>query len=315
MQSAFCKFWISVVGIAVVTSVAGCGGNDTPGAPSASSVAAPSPSSPSVDVDAAFAQFLKAEELFWCSNAYSDIGAMADAGDVDTMKLRVHEYRGVMTTWDDKLGRIAVPPAAQPIVDKLHELNATEIADLDALVRVDENDKKEMDRLRGLVYFDDALVGVEADRLSAALGHPEPQGRIASDQLEVAYRTFYQDIAPVGDMFEAALSRNDLDGAKAANAIEEDAAQRYIDRLDAIDWPAQFQPLPTFRYGYVNLLRDNLRGLIEFDRRQVDVATTAQVVRAPDEGIPEVIALDAAKTSLQDGLAKLASESNPPFMC
>jgi hypothetical protein len=124
----------------------------------------------------------------------------------------------------------------------------------------------------------------------------------------VAYQTFYKDNTPVYDMFEAALSRNDLNGAKAANAIEEDAAQRYIDRLDAIDWPAQFE-------GQVNVLRDNLRKLIEFDRRQVDVATAAQVVWAPDEGIPESIAADAAKGSLQDGLLKLASESNPQLQC
>jgi hypothetical protein len=124
----------------------------------------------------------------------------------------------------------------------------------------------------------------------------------------VAYQTFYKDNTPGYDMFEAALSRNDLNGAKAANAIEEDAAQRYIDRLDAIDWPAQFE-------GQVNVLRDNLRKLIEFDRRQVDVATAAQVVRATDEGIPESIAADAAKGSLQDGLLKLASESNPQLQC
>ena len=314
MGRAFCKVWISVVGIAVVTSVAGCGGNDAPGAPSASSVAAPSPSSPPVDVDAAFAQLLKAVKPFWCSSAYSDIGDMAEAGDVDTMKIRVHEYRGVMTTWDDNLGRIAVPAAAQPIVGKLLELNAGEMADLDALAAaVEKNDKKQMMQLTGLAYLDDAMVGVEVDRLSTALGHPEPQAGIAFTQLEVAYHTFYKDIAPVGDMFEAALSRNDLNGAKAANAIEQDAAQRFIDRLDAIDWPAQFEPLPTFRYGYVNVLRQNLRKLIEFDRRQVDVATTAQIV-PPEEG-PSYQALDDATDSLQNGLLKLRAESNPELQC
>jgi hypothetical protein len=308
MRRAFCKIWISVVGIAVVTSVAGCGGNDAPGAPSASSVAAPSPSSPPVDVDAAFAQFLKAVKPFWCSSAYSDIGEMADAGDVGAMKVRVHEYRGVMMTWDDNLGRIAVPPAAQPIVGKLRELNAAEMADLDALAAaVEKNDKKQMNRLTGLVYLDDAMVGVEADRLSAALGHPEPQAGIAFTQLEVAYHTFYKDIAPGYDMFEAALSRNDLNGAKAANAIEQDAAQRFIDRLDAIDWPAQFE-------GQVNVLRDNLRKLIEFDRRQVDVATTAQIV-PPEEGASLLPAVDDAVDSLQNGLTKLRAESNPELQC
>jgi hypothetical protein len=292
--------WIPAVVFAMTMTLTGCGSEHSP------SGDAPTTSSKAVDVDAAFAQYLKAVTPFWCSNAYFDIGDMADAGNVDTMKLRVHEYRGVMTTWDDNLGRIAVPPAAQPIVDKLRELNAAEMADLDALAGV--VDEKDKNRLLGLVYFDDALVGVEADRLSAALGHPEPRGRIASDQLEVAYQTFYKDIAPVYEMFEAALSRNDLNGAKAANAVEEDALQRYINRLGAIEWPPRFE-------GQVNVLRDNLRKVIEFDRRQVDVATTAQVVRAPDEGLPEAQFADQVKDSLQTGLLKLAAESNPPLKC
>jgi hypothetical protein len=193
------QVWISVVGIAVVTSVAVCGGSDAPqasSASSASSVAAPSPSRPPVDANAAFAQVEKAVKPFWCSNAYSDIGDMADAGNIDTMKLRVHEYRGVMTTWDDDLSGIAVPPAAQPIVDKLHQLDAAEIADLDTLAGVDEKDKKQIDRLLGRVYYDDALVAVQAHHLSAALGHPEPQGQIAADQLEVANRTYYTEQFP-----------------------------------------------------------------------------------------------------------------------
>jgi hypothetical protein len=183
MHSAFCKFGISVVGIAVVTSVAGCGGNDAPHASSASSVTAPSSSTPPVDVEAAFAQVEDAIKPFWCSNAYSDIGDMAHAGNIDTMKLRVHEYRGVMTTWDDDLRRIAVFPAAQPIVDKIGELNAAEIADLDALAGVDDKDKKQTNRLLARVYYDDALVAVQAHRLSAAVCHPDPQ--IAADQLHL----------------------------------------------------------------------------------------------------------------------------------
>ena len=132
VRIAFGKIWVPVVGIAVVTSVAGCGGNDAPGAPSASSVAASSPSSPPVDVDAAFAQYMKAVKPFWCASGFPDSGEMANAGVVGNLKV-VHEYRDVMMTWDDNLGRIAVPPAAQPIVGKLRELNAAEMADLDAL--------------------------------------------------------------------------------------------------------------------------------------------------------------------------------------
>jgi hypothetical protein len=307
MHSAFCKFGIAVVGIAVVTSVAGCGGNDAADPPSASSVAAPSPSSPPVDVEAAFAQVKEAVKPFWCSNAYSDMGDMAHAGNIDAMRLRVHEYRGVMTTWDDDLGRIAVPPAAQPIIDKIGELNAAEMADLDALAGVDDKDKEQINRLLGRVYYDDALVAVEADHLSAALGHPEPQGQIAADQLELANQTYYTEQFPSSEMFEVALSRNDLNGAKAANAVQEDAAQRYIDRLDAIDWPAGFE-------DQVDALRDGLRKVIEFDRHQVDVATTAQIVRGSEDA-PESQAVEDARSSLQNGLLKLASESAPPLRC
>jgi hypothetical protein len=307
MRLAFCKIWVSVVGIAVVTSVAGCGGNDARGAPSASSVAAPSPSNPPVDVDAAFAQFLKAVKPFWCANGISDIGGRADAGAVGTIKV-VDEYRGVMMTWDDNLERIAVPPTAQPIVAKLRELNAAEMADMDALTAAAEkNDKKQMKRLTGLLNLDDAIVSVETDRLSAALGHPEPQAGMAFAQLEVAEHTFFKDIAPVRDKFEAALSGNDLNGAKAANAIEQDAAQRFIDRLDAIDWPAQFE-------GQVNVLRDNLRKVIEFDRRQVGVATTTQIVYG-EEGASLLLAVDDAVGSLQNGLNKLRAESAPELAC
>jgi hypothetical protein len=304
MHSAFCKFFISVVGIAVVASVAGCGGSD---APHASNVTAPGPSSPPVDVEAAFAQVKDAIEPFWCSNAYSDMGDMAQAGNIATMRLRVHEYRGVMTTWDDDLGSIAVPPAAQPIIDKIGELNAAEIADLDALAGIDDKDKKQINRLLWRVYYDDALVAVEADHLSAALGHPEPQGQIAADQLELADQTYNTEQFPSSEMFEVALSRNDLNGAKAANAVEVDAAQRYIDRLDAIDWPAGFE-------DQVDALRGTLRTVIEFDRHQVDVATTAQIVR-DSEDAPYSKAVEDARSSLQNGLLKLASESAPPLGC
>jgi hypothetical protein len=175
MHSAFFRFWTAVIGIAVVTSVA-CW-------PGASSVTAPGPSRPPVDVEAVFVQVKDAVKPFWCSNAYSDIGDMAHAGNIDTMRLRVPEYRGVMTTWGFDLGSIAGPPAAQPIIDKLSELNAAEMADLDALAGADDNDKKQINRLLARVSYDDALVAVPAHRLSAALCHPDP--RFAADQLHL----------------------------------------------------------------------------------------------------------------------------------
>ena len=93
---------------------------------------------------------------------------------------------------------------------------------------------------------------VAGNDLRAALGHPESQSRLAADQLDLAHRTLYMDAAPAGPRFEAALSNNDLNEAKAANAIEQDALQRYIDRLDTIEWPPGVE-------DQVNTLRDNLR--------------------------------------------------------
>jgi hypothetical protein len=61
--------------------------------------------------------------------------------------------------------------------------------------------------------------------------------------------------------------------------------------------------------------RDNLRKLIEFDRRQVDVAEAAQVVRASDGVVHLGQVADEVKDSLQKGLLKLAAESNPPLKC
>jgi hypothetical protein len=64
----------------------------------------------------------------------------------------------------------------------------------------------------------------------------------------------------------------------------------------------------------VNALRDGLRKVIEFDRHQVDVATAAQIVR-DSEDAPASQAAEDARTSLQNGLQKLASESVPPLQC
>ncbi len=94
MQSAFCKLWIGRRGGRCKLQRqrrrrrAGrveCGGLK--------------PVEPPADADEAFTQVEKAVKPFWCSNAYSHLGDMAHAGNIDTMKLRVREYCGVMTRW------------------------------------------------------------------------------------------------------------------------------------------------------------------------------------------------------------------------
>jgi hypothetical protein len=54
--------------------------------------------------------------------------------------------------------------------------------------------------------------------------------------------------------------------------------------------------------------------VIEFDRRQVNVATTAQIVDGA-EGATLVRAVDDEVGSLQDGLNKLRAESAPELAC
>jgi hypothetical protein len=295
MRRAFFKIWISVVGIAVATSVAGCGG-----APGASS-----PSSPAVDPNVAFKQYEEAAKPFECSPLYGEMGDAAQVGDFDVMKDKARKFRNVVVTWDAALAEIAIPAAAQPIVDGMRELNASELAGLNALADVDGKDADRINIVRTQVEVDDSSVTVEGDRLRAALGHPLPQGLVVADQLEMAERTYWRDVAPVSAKWNAALAASDLNGAKAANAIDEAATQRYIDKLGTIDWP------PGTFEGQANTLREHLRELIEFDRHQVDVATTAQIVQAPEGGLPAMKAADDAKEALWLVLARFGQSVDP----
>ncbi len=235
------------------------------------------------------------------------MGDMAHAGNIDAMRLRVHEYRGVMTTWDDDLGRIAVPPAAQPIIDKIGELNAAEIADLDALAGVDDKDKEQINRLLGRVYYDDALVAVQADHLSAALGHPESQGQIAADQLELANQTlYYTEQAPSRRCSKWHCRAMTLTGRRpptpsrrCCSALYRPARRhRLARRLRRPGGrPARWSPQgdrvrpSSGRFGHHCANRSRLRDA------------------------PASQAAEDARSSLQNGLLKLASESVPPLQC
>lgn len=106
MRRAFCKIWISVVCITVVTSVAGCGGGD---APNASSVAAPNPSSAPVDPNVAFRQYEKAVKPFECSKAYGQMGDAHHDGELGLMKDKAREHRDVVATCDAQFSKIAFP--------------------------------------------------------------------------------------------------------------------------------------------------------------------------------------------------------------
>jgi hypothetical protein len=295
------NIWILAVTFAVVTTVASCFGNQAPKSPESS----PSRASTKAETDAAYTQYEEGRKPF-CSRAYYDLTRECQFGNIARMHDSARTYRHMVAAWDAHLNTISFPPAAQPIVDKIHELNRVELADLDKLAGfVDEPETNLLQGLLNALAFHQSAMKVAGNDLRAALGHPESQSRLAADQLDLAHRTLYMDAAPAGPRFEAALSNNDLNEAKAANAIEQDALQRYIDRLDTIEWPPGFE-------DQVNTLRNNLRAAIEFDRRQVDVATAAEVVRAPAAGAPEAIAVKNAAALLYHPLEKLANQSHQP---
>jgi hypothetical protein len=105
---------------------------------------------------------------------------------------------------------------------------------------------------------------------------------------------FFKAQDPLPARWKAAVAVNDLDAAKAVYAIEKDAAQRYLDRLAAIDWPAGFEE-------ELNTLRDEIGRTIEFDRHHVeDVSAVAQLDEAPGG----INAADAAKETLWNALVK-----------
>jgi hypothetical protein len=290
-----------VLGFAVAVSVAGCGGTDAP--------VAPSPSSPPADPNVAFTQYEEASKPFECTETYGAIGDAHHDGDLALMKTKAREYRDVMTALDAQMGKIAFPAAAQPIVDGMKELITDELGGLNELVALDVKDTDRIATVRSEVEANDAVLMVEGDRLRAALGHPESTFGYAADLLESADATFYKEVLPLQVKFEAAIAAADIAGAKAANALEIEALQRYIDKLGAVDWP------PGSFEGQANALRDHLRGQIEFDRRQTDVATTAQIVRAPQGGTPEMNEARATFDALWRVLAQTNLTARPASKC
>ena len=158
-----------------------------------------------------------------------------DAKHYGIMKDRAGQHRDMVATWDDQLSKIAFPVAAQPIVGRMRDDIATELTGLNELIGIDDKDAGRILSVIMQVEVDDSSAVVEGDRLRAALGHPEPQAIIVADQLDLADLTFHKDIRCRCRRNGRRQSRpTDLVGAKAANAIEEETLQRYIDTLGTI---------------------------------------------------------------------------------
>jgi hypothetical protein len=237
------------------------------------------------------------------------MGDASLAGDIGVMKDKAGEYRDVVTEFDAQLAEIVFPSEAQPIVEGMRELLAPELEGLNELAAYDGKDETRKATVRNKLEAEDAAVTVEGDRLREALGHPESVFGVAADQLVSADAAFFSEIVQPWAKFKTAIAENDLAGAKEANAMEIEALQRYIDKLDSIDWP------PGSFEGQADTLRDHLRGHIEFDRRQTDVATAAQIVRAPEEGTPEWNGARAAYDALWDTLASTDRTARPASVC
>jgi len=298
MRHAFCEVWICAVSAFLVTGLAGCGGAAAPGGAS-------SPSGPPADPNVAFEQYMEAAKPFQCSKAYTEMYDALHDKHYGIMKDRARQHRDVVATWDAQLSKIAFPVAAQPIVDRMRGFLATELPGLNELVEADDKDTSRMWTVMLQVQADDSSATLEGDHLRETLGHPEAPAWVAADQLDLAHLTFYKEVHPAAAKWEAALAANDLDGAKAANEIEIEALQRYIDTLGAISWP------PGTFEGQANSLRKHLLGMIEFDRHQVDVATTAQIVPTPEGGAPDAVAAEDAVEALWNVLARTGAASSP----
>jgi hypothetical protein len=306
-RAVFCKICISVVGCVVATSAAGCGGTGAPAASSASSVAAPSASNTAVDPEVAHRHLEKAARPFECSDAFTEMGDAHHDRDFTVMRDKAREYRDVVATWDAELDRIAFPAAAEQIIDKIRALNATELDGLNEIA-AGGSDTGRISVVRSRVEADDAATMVEGDRLRAALGHPVPPAGYAADQLESAAMAFLKDRVQVWSRFEAARDADDVDGMKAASAMEIAAFERYSDELGIIVWPPGHEER-------VSMLRETLRTLIESDRREGTVADATESAQEPKEGVPTLRDLRAAKQPLWVDLVREYQAADPSGKC
>lgn len=293
--------WLAAIGFVVATTLSSCAGEVTTGEAakesSSATSTAPTTTSPTkvVDANAAFGAVEKARQELSCTPLLANTLQASFRTDVPAMRDNAAKYRDLVTAWEKELGAIEFPADAAPVVTRLKASTAAEVADLNTMATAADNaTPQDVTAMANSLNFHETSVRAELDELSAALGHPEPPAFVAGNRLELAYGTFRQDSTPVWPMFEEAVKKGDLAGAKAANDIEQKAAERYIATLDAIKWPPGYD-------DKVKTLQDALRGVIEFDRKQVDVPTVADIL-PPEQGTPVVAAADNAKAVLMDAV-------------
>src|SRR4051812_47049376 len=145
MRRAYCKTWRVAVGIALAVGVVSCGATDGSRTPS-----------PSVVPSVAFTQYEQAVKPVECSSASRDMDEAVREGNFGIMKAKAFQYRDGLTTFDARLGEIGFPPAAQPVVKRMRELNSDQMAGLNELGQYDGKDEDRLNALRNRIWSDDS---------------------------------------------------------------------------------------------------------------------------------------------------------------
>lgn len=295
-RSSTRTFTVAVVAVAALA--AGCSGGGESGGTSATSAVAATTTASTADSEAAYEQYIASLDAFDCDTSYGDLTTLNLEQDVDGVHDAAREYRGLLESWDSAVKAIDFPAVASDSVQELLSINADEIAHLDAAIAATE--PLEVDDALRLVFLDEARAFVAGDELREALGHPIDPAYVTLDQVELARATFQVDVIGVAGQFSQAVEDGDLAAATAANEVEIAALRTYRDAVDAMEFPDEVADL-------VEELKAKIDALIEYDERQVDVASAEDIVNEP-EGSAEGKEMDEAYDALADGLVALVVE-------
>jgi hypothetical protein len=300
MKLAAAYAWMSVIGVAAAMILSGCGSSSNKDAPASMSATV------RPDAEAAYKQ-LKAIKVLACSTAYDDLSDANAKQDERAVRDTAGKYRDLLVQWEEQVAKVPFPQDVQATVAQIRDDTDNEIRYLDYMTGTFEG--RDRDALvRHVYYYEDASL-VQIDKLIAALGHPMAPPVVAADRLASARSRYLMESAWVNRMFDSALSHKDLDAAKTANRIEEDALQRFADSLDGIDWPAESVAL-------INELRYRIKEAIAFDRRQVEVVDTTQIsVPRPDAPVPEFDSMEKAYTAASKGLYGMDTSASSKPEC
>ena len=251
--------------------------------------------------DAAYTAVKAAGSVFDCSTAFDDLDAAHIANDVAGQQAAALEYRELLAKWDGMVAAISFPSDSKDEAQKVQSGNADELASLDAMASAKTADEARV--VVWKVFVDDWNGLVLLDDLYSSLGHAPSQARRAGHQLGLARSRSASVDAEFGPKFSAAVASGDLAAAKAANETDITALQTYLDQIGVIDFPADVKT-------QVEQLKKDVQAEIAYDRKQVDVASAADIVLAPPGGSAEATGEAKTHEDLQKALSDM--DSSPP---